>query len=105
MKNWPLQVESPIEESRLWRRGPDKKGVLSRDIAPGLTSWFWGFTLHFRGELTPQPLKDSGDNILLWNGEIFGGIQVRTAQLKHLELSTKVMSVICVKLQGNVYKY
>ena len=26
--------------------------------------------------MTPQPLEDESGNTLLWNGEIFGGIEV-----------------------------
>jgi len=37
---------------------------------------FFGCTLHFRGDITAQPLHDEHDNQLLWNGEIFGGIEV-----------------------------
>ena len=35
-----------------------------------------GTVLHLRGSKTPQPLEDEYGNILLWNGEIFGGIEV-----------------------------
>lgn len=34
--------------------------------------------LHLRGRKTPQPLQDEWGNILLWNGEIFGGLAVST---------------------------
>lgn len=38
---------------------------------------FYGHVLHLRGDITSQPLIDFKGNILLWNGEIFGGnIQV-----------------------------
>ncbi|KAK7938808.1 hypothetical protein WMY93_002134 [Mugilogobius chulae] len=32
--------------------------------------------LHMRGVLTPQPIRDDNGNVLLWNGEIFGGLTV-----------------------------
>lgn len=36
------------------------------------------FVLHVRGEsVTKQPVEDSFGNVLSWNGEIFGGIEVR----------------------------
>ena len=38
---------------------------------------FIGHVLHMRGDLTPQPTGDSHGNYLLWNGEIFGGLQVK----------------------------
>ena len=34
---------------------------------------FYGYVLHLRGVPTAQPLTDAAGNILLWNGEIFGG--------------------------------
>lgn len=33
--------------------------------------------LHLRGTNTSQPVEDESGNILLWNGEIFGGLQVQ----------------------------
>lgn len=38
---------------------------------------FVATVLHLRGAKTPQPLEDESGNILLWNGEIFGGLQVQ----------------------------
>jgi hypothetical protein len=39
---------------------------------------FWGFVLHLRGEqATVQPVQDSQGNVLLFNGEIFDGLEVR----------------------------
>ena len=36
-----------------------------------------GSVLHMRGEtVVTQPIKDEEGNILLWNGELFGGIEV-----------------------------
>lgn len=32
--------------------------------------------LHLRGILTPQPIRDELGNVLLWNGEVFGGLPV-----------------------------
>ena len=37
-----------------------------------------GSILHMRGEtVVAQPIEDKEGNILLWNGEIFGGIDVK----------------------------
>lgn len=41
---------------------------------------FSAHVLHMRGLLTPQPVEDSAGNILLWNGEIFGGLPVRSEE-------------------------
>ncbi|XP_068427879.1 asparagine synthetase domain-containing protein 1 [Clinocottus analis] len=62
---------------RLKRRGPD----LSRDVTVGGTSacyqcLFSAHVLHMRGLLTPQPVLDNTGNVLVWNGEIFGGLPV-----------------------------
>jgi asparagine synthetase B (glutamine-hydrolysing) len=37
-----------------------------------------GSVLHLRGPLTPQPLIDGSGNMLLWNGEIYDGIDLQT---------------------------
>jgi asparagine synthetase B (glutamine-hydrolysing) len=38
---------------------------------------FFGAVLHLRGkENVPQPLVDERKDVLCWNGEIFGGIEV-----------------------------
>ena len=59
----------------LQHRGPDCCKSVSRTIAPDVTAVFCGTVLHFRGLLTVQPLELNG-NILLWNGEVFTGLQV-----------------------------
>ncbi|XP_071500418.1 asparagine synthetase domain-containing protein 1-like [Diadema antillarum] len=46
------------------------------DSCPTVYGTFIGQVLHLRGEPTPQPVSDDAGNILLWNGEIFGGIEV-----------------------------
>lgn len=61
----------------LKRRGPDS----SRDVAVtgsdlSYHCLFSAHVLHMRGLLTAQPLQDDAGNILLWNGEIFGGLPV-----------------------------
>lgn len=37
---------------------------------------FFGQVLHLCGDPTPQPVEDEQGNILLWNGEVFDGIEV-----------------------------
>ena len=59
----------------LQRRGPDCGRTVCKAIAPGLNAVFCGTVLHFRGSLTVQPLELNG-NLLLWNGEVFAGLQV-----------------------------
>ena len=63
----------------LQRRGPDhvgKKEYLAQTARGRIHLALVGTVLHLRGHKTPQPLEDEHGNILLWNGEIFGGIQV-----------------------------
>ncbi|NXY83149.1 ASND1 protein, partial [Alcedo cyanopectus] len=73
--------------SRLRRRGPDGSQQLATD-APDLSyrCLFSGHVLHLRGLVTPQPLEDAKNNIFLWNGEVFHGVQVGD-----LENDTEVM--------------
>ncbi|RDD46244.1 Asparagine synthetase domain-containing protein 1 [Trichoplax sp. H2] len=60
------------------RRGSDYQGF--HDIRVNGTSKtmnFHGCVLHLRGEkLGCQPAIDANGNVLLWNGEIFGGLEV-----------------------------
>ncbi|XP_033098491.1 asparagine synthetase domain-containing protein 1-like, partial [Anneissia japonica] len=64
-------------QSQLKRRGPDCCADVSLKSC-SVQAIFLGSVLHFRGSLTPQPLQDSANNILLWNGEIFGGIEIQS---------------------------
>jgi asparagine synthetase B (glutamine-hydrolysing) len=43
-----------------------------------------GAVLHLRGSLTPQPLEDDKGNVLVWNGEVFDGIDVSDILLNTL---------------------
>nr|XP_057938565.1 asparagine synthetase domain-containing protein 1 [Doryrhamphus excisus] len=65
--------------------------------------FFSAHVLHMRGLLTPQPIEDTTGNILVWNGEIFGGLEVSPSQndtavvLKHLSScssSSEILSVL-----------
>lgn len=74
------------------RRGPDAQDHLTLDCTPATNSEgpsctlkAFGATLWMRGELTKQPLRSAGsfsksggapDDFLLFNGEIFGGMDV-----------------------------
>ncbi|XP_069839635.1 asparagine synthetase domain-containing protein 1 isoform X2 [Dendropsophus ebraccatus] len=73
------------EYINLCRRGPNSSHQLS--ATDNLYSCFFsGHVLHLRGQLTPQPLQDPNGNIFLWNGEIFGGVDV-----PDIDNDTKVM--------------
>ncbi|XP_052280392.1 asparagine synthetase domain-containing protein 1-like isoform X2 [Dreissena polymorpha] len=65
------------EQSRLAHRGPDRSHQCSLNLACGLKATFIGHVLHLRGNcLATQPAEDAYGNLLLWNGEIFDGIEV-----------------------------
>ncbi|CAG5865901.1 unnamed protein product [Menidia menidia] len=58
-------------------RGPNSSQdltVISADSS--FRCLFSAHVLHMRGLLTPQPFEDAFGNILVWNGEIFGGLPV-----------------------------
>ena len=62
----------------LERRGPDHTGRKDFDSKTDQGTCYLsliGTVLHLRGKRTPQPLIDECGNILLWNGEIFGGLE------------------------------
>ncbi|XP_048454730.1 asparagine synthetase domain-containing protein 1 [Rhincodon typus] len=61
----------------LQRRGPNCSQQLSKEVPElGYNIFFSGHVLHMRGCLKPQPLQDTQGNLLLWNGEVFGGIEI-----------------------------
>ncbi|ESO11561.1 hypothetical protein HELRODRAFT_189999 [Helobdella robusta] len=63
--------------SRLNRRGPDVIAEKFIELSDEYQATFIGSTLHLRGtEIQEQPLSNEDGDLLLWNGEIFGGIQV-----------------------------
>ncbi|KAG9299267.1 hypothetical protein G9A89_013915 [Geosiphon pyriformis] len=79
------EVEPDDEADDLWRhlkelnkkRGPDDQGEYSERTQYNDLVKFYGAVLHLRGVgITKQPIIDEGGQILLWNGEIFNGIEV-----------------------------
>lgn len=63
----------------LKRRGPDS----SRQVLKSNANYqcvFSGHVLHLRGALTAQPLEGERGDVLLWNGEVFSGVQVGAAE-------------------------
>ncbi|OCT63918.1 asparagine synthetase domain-containing protein 1 [Xenopus laevis] len=68
------------DNENLRRRGPNSSHQLIRhNPSHGYDCYFSGHVLHLRGPLTPQPLEDKNGNVFLWNGELFGGIEVQSA--------------------------
>lgn len=92
----------PLEErvcENLKHRGPN----CSRDITVKISNCsllFSAHVLHMRGCLTPQPLQDDNGNMLLWNGEVFGGLKVEQEEndtrvvLHHLSMAQSASDVI-----------
>ncbi|XP_075686044.1 asparagine synthetase domain-containing protein 1 [Rhinoderma darwinii] len=65
------------DDLNLRRRGPNSSHqILETDCSHKYRCFFSGHVLHLRGPLTPQPLQDRNGNIFLWNGEVFGGVDV-----------------------------
>lgn len=61
----------------LKRRGPSCSHHLTKNVpSHGYQCLFSGHVLHLRGQLTKQPLQDDNGNVFLWNGEVFGGVNV-----------------------------
>lgn len=61
----------------LKRRGPNwSQDLTVRGTNRCYQCLFSAHVLHMRGLLTPQPVQDNSGNVLLWNGEIFGGLPV-----------------------------
>ncbi|XP_061579823.1 asparagine synthetase domain-containing protein 1 isoform X2 [Cololabis saira] len=77
----------------LSRRGPNS----SQDLTVAGTNSccqisFSAHVLHMRGLLTPQPVQDDDGNILVWNGEIFGGLPVMVEENDTAVVSRKLSS-------------
>ncbi|XP_029936996.1 asparagine synthetase domain-containing protein 1 [Myripristis murdjan] len=71
-----LDGDKTVHE-HLKRRGPN----CSQDLTVTGTNPFYqcvfsAHVLHLRGLLTPQPVQDNAGNVLVWNGEVFGGLPV-----------------------------
>ncbi|KAE8580122.1 hypothetical protein XENTR_v10024314 [Xenopus tropicalis] len=97
------------DDENLRNRGPSSSQQLNRNNpSHGYNCYFSGHVLHLRGPLTPQPLKDKNGNVFLWNGELFGGIEVPYAEndtqimFQHLSKcddESKIMSLFA-KVKG-----
>ncbi|RVE58457.1 hypothetical protein OJAV_G00209640 [Oryzias javanicus] len=77
----------------LKRRGPNSSKELAFpavDLSCHCT--FSAHVLHMRGLLTPQPFQDDAGNVLMWNGEVFGGMSVMPEE--------NDTAVICQKLSS-----
>ncbi|XP_060733076.1 asparagine synthetase domain-containing protein 1 [Tachysurus vachellii] len=89
----------------LRRRGPDhSRNVTASSSNPEYSCLFSAHVLHMRGSLTPQPLQDDHGNLLLWNGEVFGGLvvepeendtQIILDRLSACKSPSDVLSVLC----------
>ena len=89
----------------LRNRGPDITGSHSKTLtsiqddadgcdASKIVLDFHGNVLHLRGPETQQPLIDSHGNILLWNGEIFGGNFQVVRRLQYFCMSLNFITLI-----------
>lgn len=78
----PTQAEwDKTVHEHLKRRGPNRSQDLTvTGTSPCYQCFFSAHVLHMRGFLTPQPVQDNTGNVLLWNGEIFGGLPVTPEQ-------------------------
>ena len=98
-----LLLQKEILCSSLCNRGPDAQNGHQVSLTRDSSALFCGFTLHFRGNLTPQPLIDRHENMLLWNGEIFGGIEVVCCRI-HCGNELKLYIHIIVNWSPIIYR-
>uniref|UniRef100_A0A8C5MR47 Asparagine synthetase domain-containing protein 1 n=1 Tax=Leptobrachium leishanense TaxID=445787 RepID=A0A8C5MR47_9ANUR len=64
------------DDANLRRRGPNGSHQFVTCDSNNYSCVFSGHVLHLRGQLTPQPLRNKDGDVFLWNGEVFGGIEV-----------------------------
>ncbi|CAN0513855.1 unnamed protein product [Ectocarpus sp. 12 AP-2014] len=73
----PEQSELESYIGALRRRGPDANKQTTIDLEAGWTLHLMAAVLHLRGEeLCAQPAEDAHGNVLLWNGEVFDGLDI-----------------------------
>ncbi|XP_066543821.1 asparagine synthetase domain-containing protein 1 [Amia ocellicauda] len=76
--------QSALEKTlirNLKKRGPSCSQEVTKTATDlSYSCVFSGHVLHLRGSLTPQPLQDEAGNLFLWNGEVFGGLAVRSGE-------------------------
>ncbi|XP_020781099.2 asparagine synthetase domain-containing protein 1 [Boleophthalmus pectinirostris] len=72
----PSEPNAAVYE-QLKKRGPNcSQNLTVQGTGCCYQCLFSAHVLHMRGLLTPQPIQDSSGNVLLWNGEVFGGLPV-----------------------------
>ncbi|CAG8830078.1 36856_t:CDS:2, partial [Racocetra persica] len=72
------------------QRGPDSQDQFSESL-DNFELDFFGAVLHLRGKsVIKQPLIDNDQNVLLWNGEIFDGLEVPFGENDTIYLSATV---------------
>ncbi|XP_050402264.1 asparagine synthetase domain-containing protein 1 [Patella vulgata] len=76
-ENNPKCLEGSSGLCFLGARGPDLQTNRTIELNNDFHLQLAGYVLHLRGQPTPQPLTNKDGDSLLWNGEIFGGIEVK----------------------------
>ncbi|XP_013787823.1 asparagine synthetase domain-containing protein 1-like isoform X2 [Limulus polyphemus] len=85
-----------IKDSILKRRGPDASSSKIIYIRDKVKAIFFASVLHLRGtSVVQQPYEDSYGNLLLWNGEIFHGLEVDDEECDTARLSKCLSDVRC----------
>lgn len=101
--------QDPLEKhvcEKLKNRGPNSSQDITETLSnPNCSILFSAHVLHMRGCLTPQPLQDENGNMLLWNGEVFGGLTVGPDEndtqvlFHHLTMAQNASDVVSVLSQ------
>ncbi|XP_070979077.1 asparagine synthetase domain-containing protein 1 [Oncorhynchus clarkii lewisi] len=72
-----LVLEKHVHEN-LRKRGPNSSCNITKTASnPYYQCLFSAHVLHMRGCPAPQPAQDRNSNVLMWNGEVFGGLLLR----------------------------
>ncbi|XP_059418359.1 asparagine synthetase domain-containing protein 1-like [Carassius carassius] len=100
-------AHNPLDKhvhENLKHRGPNSSWDITEPISNG-SLVFSAHVLHMRGCLTPQPLQDDNGNMLLWNGEVFGGLRVEQGEndtkvvLHHLSMAQSASDMLSLLSQ------
>ncbi|XP_065332212.1 asparagine synthetase domain-containing protein 1 [Cloeon dipterum] len=91
-KNNKLQSLKSHFKSSILERGPDCSSELEFNLE-GWNAYFFASVLGLQGaEITSQPATDEEGNLLLWNGDVFGGPTIPPATSDTTFLSQSLQS-------------
>ncbi|KAH9182163.1 hypothetical protein AeNC1_015862 [Aphanomyces euteiches] len=89
-----LQELSEAAAAVVSRRGPNHLATWTFDIGSGRILHLTSAVLHLRGStMCQQPVVDEHGNVLLWNGEVFDGVEVPNTESDTTYVSKRLAAI------------